>query len=241
MHYRRKEVNTWFHLGYFRDEDAARLAARHWKVAIGRDLDPNIVVQQCRAMAKTGSPDLDPNPAPAPSKKRDRVVAAAAVTGVDGRGAAGRFRLGDSDGSGRGAASAVKGVDGRDAAGRFRLGDSDGSGRGAASALLATVVGGASGRKSIGPSLPATATDTDTSMNEEGAITILKWINESKPGGILGDNMGCGKTHTFILAACLGKTSNIFGVHCPILVVAPSKMVGMWGCEFQRWKPGVYP
>ena len=135
----------------------------------------------------------------------------------------------------------MTGVDGRGAAGRFRLGDSDGSGRGAASALLAKVVGGASGRKSIGPSLPATATDTDTSMNEEGAITILKWINESKPGGILGDNMGCGKTHTFILAACLGKTSNIFGVHCPILVVAPSKMVGMWGCEFQRWKPGVYP
>eukprot|EP00966_Prymnesium_polylepis_P015257 352902-Prymnesium_polylepis.1 len=84
MHYRRKVGKTWFHLGYFPDEDAARLAVRHWKVAIARDLDPHTVAQQCRAMAKAGSPDLHPNPAPAPTKKRPgRLVGKSATRGRD--------------------------------------------------------------------------------------------------------------------------------------------------------------
>mmetsp|Transcript_76963 Transcript_76963/g.230934 ORF Transcript_76963/g.230934 Transcript_76963/m.230934 type:complete len:105 (+) Transcript_76963:58-372(+) len=50
----------------------------------------------------------------------------------------------------------------------------------------------------------------DTSMNDKGAERIVEWLKQSKPGGILGDHMGCGKTHTFLSAASLPAPLEIF-------------------------------
>ena len=219
---RKQHRRTWYRLGYFADEDAARVAARHWVTLIARGWNPAIVLEQCRAMSNRKSLHSDPGPANANSAALQPIGAAS------------------SSGSSI-TEAAPKPVSpsppSQKRKGQLALAPYSPDGPPAPTPPNRK-------RKeplALAPYSPPVPPDTDTSMNEEGAKTILDWINDSKPGGILGDNMGCGKTHTFIRAACLGRTCNIFGVHRPILVVVPSKMVSMWGCEFQRWKPGVYP
>ena len=244
--------NTWYRLGYFADEDSARVAARHWVVSIGRGGTPASVQEECKAMGhrRTARADADaadapseplqpsgatissgasiteaaPQPLPPtpPSRKRKTQLALApyspplppAPTPPNLKRKKPLATAADSP-------SVPPAPTSRTATMR-----------------LSCRVDTPSQTPPLLP--PEKAAHTcDTSMNDKGAERIVEWLKQSKPGGILGDHMGCGKTHTFLSAACLGRDRNIFSVDKPILVVAPSKMVGEWGGEFRRWKPGM--
>ena len=259
---------TWYRLGYFADEDAARVAARHWVTLIARGWDPAIVLEQCRAMSNRKRPHSDPDPANAPSEAL-QPIGAASSSGASITEAApkplsptppsrkrkkqlaentkvvtadeGSSFLGGAPPQSTAEAAAAEAAEAAAAAAAPAVVRSDDYE--ARTSRAATMLRGLSCTVNTPshttPLLPlAKATHIcDTSMNEDGAARILQWVNDLMPGGILGDHMGCGKTHTFILLASLGRDSNIFSVSNPILVVAPSKQVGDWGGEFRRWKP----
>lgn len=80
----------------------------------------------------------------------------------------------------------------------------------------------------------------DVHMNSTGALQILSWISKKMPGGILGDNMGCGKTLTTIMVASHGhEDGTTINVHNPMIVVVPSKLVPFWARETVKWKPNL--
>ena len=79
-------------------------------------------------------------------------------------------------------------------------------------------------------------TVAETSFNEIGARTIIAWIDSGRPGAMLADQMGCGKTLTFIRACCLGS-GVIFAPGSPVVIVAPAKHVPFWAAEFSKWHP----
>lgn len=213
---RKQHRRTWYRLGYFADEDAARVAARHWVTLIARGWNPAIVLEQCRAMSNRKSLHSDPGPANANSAALQPIGAAS------------------SSGSSI-TEAAPKPVSpsppSQKRKGQLALAPYSPDGPPAPTPPNRK-------RKeplALAPYSPPVP--PDTSMNEDGAARILQWVNQSMPGAILGDHMGCGKTHTFILLASLGRDCNIFSINNPILVVAPSKQVGDWGGEFRRWKP----
>ena len=96
------------------------------------------------------------------------------------------------------------------------------------------------------PYVPASASAScgdgdffDFDFNRDGVETIIGWIKASLPGGMLADNMGCGKTRTVIETAVMGKEGSEFGVKAPVVVIAPTKHVPFWGKEFQKWYPNM--
>ncbi|KAE8765282.1 DEAD/DEAH box helicase, partial [Georgenia thermotolerans] len=65
----------------------------------------------------------------------------------------------------------------------------------------------------------------------------LSYLWEAGLGGILADDMGLGKTVQTLAAVCRAKETG--RLEAPVLVVAPTSVVGNWAAEAARFAPGL--
>jgi SNF2 family DNA or RNA helicase len=65
----------------------------------------------------------------------------------------------------------------------------------------------------------------------------LAYLYEHRLGGILADDMGLGKTVEALALMCHTKEQGL--TRFPVLVVAPTSVVGNWAAEARRFAPGL--
>ena len=65
----------------------------------------------------------------------------------------------------------------------------------------------------------------------------LSFLMDAGLGGILADDMGLGKTVQTLASICRAKENG--GLRAPLLVVAPTSVVGNWAQEAARFAPGI--
>jgi superfamily II DNA or RNA helicase len=66
-------------------------------------------------------------------------------------------------------------------------------------------------------------------------VAFLQHLREQETGGILADDMGLGKTLQTIAHFCVEKESG--RMRAPVLVVAPTSLVGNWSRELEKFAP----
>jgi superfamily II DNA or RNA helicase len=70
---------------------------------------------------------------------------------------------------------------------------------------------------------------------QEEGVAFLQHLRECEVGGILADDMGLGKTLQTIAHICVEKASG--RMRAPVLIVAPTSLVGNWLKELKKFAP----
>jgi superfamily II DNA or RNA helicase len=84
--------------------------------------------------------------------------------------------------------------------------------------------------------VPAALRATLRTYQAEG-VTFLQRLRETGLGGVLADEMGLGKTLQTIAHVCVEQAEG--RLDTPVLVVAPTTLVGNWAREIARFAPGL--
>jgi superfamily II DNA or RNA helicase len=84
--------------------------------------------------------------------------------------------------------------------------------------------------------IPAGLQATLRPYQAEG-VTFLQRLREAKLGGVLADEMGLGKTLQTIAHVCIEQAEG--RLDAPVLVVAPTTLVGNWVREIARFAPSL--
>ena len=88
------------------------------------------------------------------------------------------------------------------------------------------------------PDVPTGLNATLRSYQLDG-FQWLSFLWEHELGGILADDMGLGKTIQVLTAAQRAHDQGLLSPERPMLVVAPTSVVGTWQAEAQRFTPGL--